>query len=74
MSEYETPVERGQRITEDIMEILVAATGMGAQEMVNKAAEVLKGYSQEELVIVCSYAMRYGVERAWDLRAALGRD
>lgn len=56
------------------MEVMLARPDMGAQEMINAAALALRRYDQEELVIVCSYAMRYAVERAWDLRAAVRND
>lgn len=70
----ETPLERGQRITEEIMEPLLAHPHMPAQEMINKAAGVLRRYSQEEMVIICSFAMRYAAEKTWDLWAAVRRD
>ena len=69
----ETPLERGQRITEEIMETVLEHPHMPAQEMINTAAGVLRRYSQEELVVVCSFAMRYAAEKVWDLRAAVRR-
>lgn len=67
----ETPLERGQRITEELMMFPLERRDMGAQEMINVFVGVLNGLSQEDLVIVCSYAMRYAVERTWDLQAAV---
>lgn len=70
----ETPLERGQRITEELLEYPLARPDMGAQEMINTFAGILRNYDRDDLVIVCSFAMRYAVERAWDLRAAVGHD
>jgi hypothetical protein len=70
----ETTLEWGQRITEELMMYPLARPDMGAQEMINICAGILENYDQEDLVIVCSYIMRYAAERAWDLRAAVGHE
>ena len=71
MATDETELERGQRITQELIGTLLARPDMGAQEMINTAAGVLRRYDQDQLVTICSFMMRYAAEQTWDLQTAV---